>query len=90
MLTESKVRIVNELKQKIGSDINVISISFNEKDTAKQATLFKDKNTKHISDSINPSNWVFLTGSAESIARLSKKPDSLSNISKVKEFLCLH
>ncbi len=69
MLTDGKIDVINQIDQVIGDDYNVISISFDAKDSVQTSSSFREKHLPRITAE-GKENWVFLTGSQDMIDAL--------------------
>lgn len=56
----------------LGKDFDVVTVSFNPKDTPKDATEKKAQFMKALGDQANPAGWHFLTGQKKQIDELTK------------------
>ena len=70
MLTDGKINVINQLDNVVGTDVNVISISFDPEDTLSNVQSFKEKHLNRVKEGINKENWTFLKGDKETIQRL--------------------
>ena len=70
MLTDGKINVINQLDNLIGTDVNVVSISFDPNDTLENSLTFRKKHLKRVKNGINKENWVFLTGDKDSITNV--------------------
>ena len=63
---------INKNKLKLGSDYDVISISFNDKDTQKSALKYAEVYRSKLSETLDKSAWQFAVTDKETISKLMK------------------
>ncbi len=63
---------INKNKLKLGDDYEVVSISFNEKDTHESAFKYAEVYRSKLTETLNKSAWQFAVTDKETIAKLMK------------------
>lgn len=64
-------RALTRTNAKIGSEFRVITVSFDERDTAEIAAHKQTSYLREVKRDIKPADWRFLTGDAQSTRRLA-------------------
>lgn len=64
-------RALSRTNAKIGSEFRVITVSFDERDTAEIASHKQTTYLREVKRDIQPADWRFLTGDAQTTRRLS-------------------
>ena len=71
MIQSNAAHAVSNAPHKLGTDFQMVSISFDDEDTLKDAQTARANFTKVLADQSTVDNWSFFTADAENIKRLT-------------------
>ena len=69
-LLDGVADVVNKMDLTIGKDYDIITISFNTKDTPEKAKIKKQNFIQHIKEN-DRKNWTYLTGDLDNIQKIT-------------------
>lgn len=71
MIQSNAAVAVNNAPHQLGTDFQMVSISFDDEDTLKDAQTARTNFTKVLADQSKADNWSFFTADADNIKRLT-------------------